>query len=507
MYNKKAIAEALANLNKAKAPKQQPDIIYSENGQWDHPGEVTRVPSENITMQGVHTPLLGVDNLGNQQMMYPGGEYTFPGADYVDEYPMAKYGGLVTGLTNTQGNLLMNKKGKRMMAQSGSLSATNELFLGNPLTTKRKKAVFVPKYDFKEGGEDPDNKSNNNASVSTSKVTAGDMGKIYLEKLAKSKELEDKLNLEKEAVEKKRQELLKRAQLKAEAQDPSTRTDLGWIKTGPFFCNSHNCELMGDAGYRVPEGAKPFTIGLVTYEPGDKFPLIPGNIEMKGYAENLGWVPISKEEAQPGDWAQEEIYKDSDYQGNEFKEKRFIPAHSMIVGPDGKYYNAVSGRRDRYDLTNVGYEPETENKTWRNVHYRYVGSMPYYEQQLEELKKDLTTYSKYYNEPVDSLQMKQAKPIATTFKKEFNPIPTPEETYNKQLESIDSSDQSKFSKILARRKAAQNFADLQKYENFLKGKNENYLLTGKQTGGFIDLELTSEEIEEYKKGGYIVEEL
>jgi hypothetical protein len=87
MYNKKAISEALAKLNKAKAPKQEPDIIYSPRGQWDHPGEVTRVPSENITMQGVHTPLLGIDNMGNQQMMYPGAEYTFPGADYVDEYP------------------------------------------------------------------------------------------------------------------------------------------------------------------------------------------------------------------------------------------------------------------------------------------------------------------------------------------------------------------------------------------------------------------------------------
>lgn len=386
MYNKKAISEALAKLNKAKAPKQEPDIIYSPRGQWDHPGEVTRVPSENITMQGVHTPLLGIDNMGNQQMMYPGAEYTFPGADYVDEYPMMqsggqrptiyvdpndpegraryqayddslqafnitnsrfdhpnayhkkskryglyinpeykerdtktenkfiedfikkgnkaqwktyplykdqteeellypvnsyieygsfkkpvqpikykpdpeivakqqqlinagfnigkadgiwgpksqaaweqmqtkqqevptksvdnldeqvetvtpirqrkeeptgitrqvpksqwkqlpdgtwykdtkagikasvedtgldiggrklRYGGLTTGLTNTKGNLLMNNKGKRMMAQSGSLSATNELFLGNPLVTKRKRAVFVPGHDFQRGG-------------------------------------------------------------------------------------------------------------------------------------------------------------------------------------------------------------------------------------------------------------------------------------------------------------------------------------------------------------------
>lgn len=63
-----------------------------------------------------------------------------------------KYGGLTTGLRNTSGNLLMNKKGKRLMAQSGSLSATNELFLGNPLLTKRRRAVYVPGAAFQDGG-------------------------------------------------------------------------------------------------------------------------------------------------------------------------------------------------------------------------------------------------------------------------------------------------------------------------------------------------------------------
>ena len=57
-----------------------------------------RIPSPMITMKeddGTPLrkgPILGIDNLGNQQMMYPGMDYQFPG-NYVDEIPMAKMGG------------------------------------------------------------------------------------------------------------------------------------------------------------------------------------------------------------------------------------------------------------------------------------------------------------------------------------------------------------------------------------------------------------------------------
>ena len=67
--------------------------IISPFGQWAYPGEVTIIPSSDITMKGVNYPVLGIDNLGNQQMMMPGGEYTFPG-DYVTEIPQMGKGGL-----------------------------------------------------------------------------------------------------------------------------------------------------------------------------------------------------------------------------------------------------------------------------------------------------------------------------------------------------------------------------------------------------------------------------
>ena len=49
------------------------------------------IPSGRITMKDVDFPVFGVDNLGNQQMMYPEQEYQFPG-NQVFELPMAQGG-------------------------------------------------------------------------------------------------------------------------------------------------------------------------------------------------------------------------------------------------------------------------------------------------------------------------------------------------------------------------------------------------------------------------------
>ena len=72
-------------------PKKK--VVVDPMGQWNNPGDITIIPSNSITMQGVNYPVLGVDNLGNQQMMMPGGSYTFPG-DYVTEYPQMQFGGM-----------------------------------------------------------------------------------------------------------------------------------------------------------------------------------------------------------------------------------------------------------------------------------------------------------------------------------------------------------------------------------------------------------------------------
>jgi hypothetical protein len=67
------------------------DFIEDDRGQWAHPGKNTLINSNQITMKGVDYPVLGTDDLGNSQMMYPGANYTFPG-NKVYEIPMAQDG-------------------------------------------------------------------------------------------------------------------------------------------------------------------------------------------------------------------------------------------------------------------------------------------------------------------------------------------------------------------------------------------------------------------------------
>lgn len=93
MYNKKVLKKAVDQLDKAKAPGKPKDIIVDPAGQWKFPGQNTRIPNNQITMKGVDYPVIGVANTGQLQMMYPGAEYTFPGANYVDEYPQMQNGG------------------------------------------------------------------------------------------------------------------------------------------------------------------------------------------------------------------------------------------------------------------------------------------------------------------------------------------------------------------------------------------------------------------------------
>jgi len=66
--------------------------ILTPYGQWEYPGEITTIPSNEITMQGVPYPVLGISDEGDVQMMYPGEDYTFDGKS-VTEYPMMQGGG------------------------------------------------------------------------------------------------------------------------------------------------------------------------------------------------------------------------------------------------------------------------------------------------------------------------------------------------------------------------------------------------------------------------------
>ena len=75
-------------------------IIEDNRGQWNHPGDVTRIRSKNITMHRVPYPVFAKPNKGKGTMMYPGENYFFPEADYVDEYPMMQKGELLPKAQN-----------------------------------------------------------------------------------------------------------------------------------------------------------------------------------------------------------------------------------------------------------------------------------------------------------------------------------------------------------------------------------------------------------------------
>ena len=72
-------------------------IIKDDRGQWAHPGKVTKIGSNQITMQGVPYPVLGISDTGDMQMMYPNQEYQYDG-ESVTEYPMMEQGGQLTKL-------------------------------------------------------------------------------------------------------------------------------------------------------------------------------------------------------------------------------------------------------------------------------------------------------------------------------------------------------------------------------------------------------------------------
>lgn len=151
MLNKKVLSKIDLGYYKKRNPYSK-DIIYDPKGQWKYPGQNTRIPGENITMQGVPYPVYAQPNVGQPQMMYPDQNYQFPGADYVDEFPQMKKGGRTKGLISMP---KPSKKGLMSKKYSRSLDATNKLFTENYLFAKpksKKNKVFDPNANYAKGG-------------------------------------------------------------------------------------------------------------------------------------------------------------------------------------------------------------------------------------------------------------------------------------------------------------------------------------------------------------------
>lgn len=151
-YNSKQLKSE--PLNKKKTNPYKGDVIIDPMGQWAHPGEITKIPSGNITMNGVNYPVLGIDDQGNHQMMYPNQDYQFPG-NSVTEYPQVpegyhimpdgslmsdsemeeyKRGGLVRGFTNKNVKTSINE----LMKRNESLFGPKGKYYYNPVMKKKK---------------------------------------------------------------------------------------------------------------------------------------------------------------------------------------------------------------------------------------------------------------------------------------------------------------------------------------------------------------------------------
>ena len=74
-------------------------VIKDDMGQWAHPGEITEINSNDITMEGVDYPVLGISDTGDVQMMYPDQDYKFDG-EKVTEFPMMQKGGWLNKYAN-----------------------------------------------------------------------------------------------------------------------------------------------------------------------------------------------------------------------------------------------------------------------------------------------------------------------------------------------------------------------------------------------------------------------
>ena len=92
--------ETLMKFISAQNQKVQDDISkqgYKDDSPYrNNPFNVIQGTPQGtpITMKGVSTPLIGMDEFGNKQYMQPGQEYQFPGSQ-VTETRVAKYGGLL----------------------------------------------------------------------------------------------------------------------------------------------------------------------------------------------------------------------------------------------------------------------------------------------------------------------------------------------------------------------------------------------------------------------------
>ena len=130
--NGKLLTQIMNNLDKPKK-------FSRPKNQWQDPGEITTIPSNRITMEGVSYPVYAQPDQGPGGMMMPGQDYYFPGASSVTEYPMMAGGGYVVSRSS-------ERKGKthKVTGPDGTVKYFGDAKLGqHPKDPERKKAFYA----------------------------------------------------------------------------------------------------------------------------------------------------------------------------------------------------------------------------------------------------------------------------------------------------------------------------------------------------------------------------
>jgi hypothetical protein len=144
-------------------------VLYTPEGQWAYPGQVTKIPGNTMATHGYgNIPLWTVPDVGNPRMVYPNtGTQYFEGASNFTEYPQVAYGGdpslpAVSGWLDELDeeyrrggptNPLMLSRSKRNKTSKNIQSSINKIFLRNhDIFGPGGKNIYDPKSKYELGG-------------------------------------------------------------------------------------------------------------------------------------------------------------------------------------------------------------------------------------------------------------------------------------------------------------------------------------------------------------------
>jgi hypothetical protein len=410
-------------------------MITDPKGQWAHPGKNTRIPSNDITMNGVNYPVWAVPNVGEPMMMQPGGNYNFPGADYVDEYPMQDGGYVDMELTDEQiaqyraGGFVVEELPK---TQGGYTVYKDNTYVDRQAIPHISDQFINPTAKYSSYAID---ESMNNTPLTSSESAIN---------TREQKEFKKALDFHKGWINSPQYKRM----LMHSLDDPYIINDEG--EDYNIYNNKRKFNLNTIPGLNVlksqPEGKS--NAGGWSFNDSGVVDVAPSGYDIKGLYRH----EISHSTDRP--------YSRPLYQEKE----RLIPKQDV-------------------DLIN-SFKPEGNdlNNNWVD----YITEPTEVRARLNDIRgaaKNLNIYDPYTKKltPENYKKLKETK----LEKGNWDPL--------KQLQGVYSDEQ-----II---ELLNTISDTGESDN-----HENTLQTA-QDGGFMELELTDAEIAEYRRGGYVVEEL